>query len=99
MGTKSSRSKPKNAKLAKKVSKSKINQKSKISKAQIDKLNKDVDHIEDIHKTLALQGRAPKKIGALNAARLKDDMKKDEERKKANEELKKQMELMTGMAL
>lgn len=99
MGTKSSKSKPRNSKVAKTSSKSRLNQKAKISKAQIDKLNKDVDHIEDIHKALALQGQVPKKISALSVGKLKEDMKKDEERKKANEELKKQLELMTGMAL
>lgn len=99
MGTKSSKSKPRNAKVAKTSSKSRLNQKAKISKAQIDKLNKDADHIEDIHKALALQGQVPKKISALSVGKLKEDMKKDEERKKANEELKKQLELMTGMAL
>lgn len=99
MAGKTLKSKPRNNKVAKSASKTKSKQKSKISKAQIDKLNKDAKHIEEIHSSLALQGQAPKKVGALDVERLKNDLKKDEQTKKANQELKKQLELMTGMAL
>lgn len=99
MATKSSKSKSKVGKSTKSASKQNLKQKAKVTKSQIDKLNKDMDHIQDIHKSLAQLGQAPKKIGALDVARLKSDMEKDEQRKKANKELQRQLEVMTGMAL
>lgn len=96
---KSLRTKPKHGSTAGKLSKLKLKQKSKITKVQISKLNNDNRHITEIHKTLAQLNQPVKQVGAFDVEKLKSDIEKDEQRKKASQELEKQLEMMTGMAL
>lgn len=81
-----------------KLLKSKLRLKSKSSKAQIDKLNS--GDILDVHSEMKQQSA---KENVLDAGKLREDLKKDEEtttqNKKAENDLTAQLQLITGMAL
>lgn len=93
----------KSGKITKSLLKSKLKQKSKHTKAQIQKLDRDLQHISDIHQELAKDATAKKSVKTLDAGDLRADLHKDEisqiESKRAEEDLQSQLETLTGMSL
>lgn len=82
----------------------KIKNQSKATKIQIEKLNANLDEINDIKTSLfAIQNKDQKNPSALDYKELKTDFKKDEKIKElnkiANNDLTKQLELITGFEL
>lgn len=91
-----------------KVSKNKANKKlktqSKATKSKIEKLNANIEEINDIKASLfSISSQEKKNPSALNYKEIKTDFKKDEEIKElnkiANNDLTKQLELITGFEL
>lgn len=82
---------------------SKLKSKSKSTKIKIDKLNNDISQFTEVQNLLATNDnkQAPKKTRALDS--IKEDLQKDEELKKKNKlaenDLNKQLELLTEMGL
>lgn len=91
-----------------KVSKSKLNKKiktqSKATKSKIEKLNANLEEINDIKSSLfSISSQEKTNPSALNYKDIKTDFKKDEKIKElnkiANNDLTKQLELITGFEL
>lgn len=97
------RNDPKSTKINKPLLKSKLNQRSKHTKAQIEKLNQDMTNIADIHSELTQTAEAKKEVNALDAGSLREDLKRDEivqkESMKAEQDLTNQLEIITGISL
>lgn len=91
----------KKAGVKKPGSKAKLKVQSRAAKVQIDKLNADVSGFDDIRASLFEKG--PKKPHVLDAKDLKNDLKKDAETKVRNKavenDISKQLEMITGMEL
>lgn len=89
--------------MSKPLLRSKLSLKSKHTKAQIEKLDKDIKQFTDIQSELAKTSKSTKEINALDSKTLKEDLKRDEDTqiksKKAEQDLASQLELITGMAL
>lgn len=83
------------------VSKSKRKVQSKAAKVQIDKLNADAIGFDEIRASLLEKGN--KKPHVLDAKELKSDLKKEAETKVRNKavenDIAKQLEMITGMEL
>ena len=100
---KSSSSTSKIKKKAANTTSSKLKSKSKSTKIKIDKLNNDISQFTEVQNLLATNDnkQAPKKTRALDS--IKEDLQKDEELKKKNKlaenDLNKQLELLTEMGL
>lgn len=58
----------------------------KAAKSKIEKLNLDEKHIAEIHQALAAQPKKP--IHALDVKTLKKDLKRDEQDKKVEQDIK-----------
>lgn len=93
----------KSRRVTKSLLKSKLKQKSKHTKAQIQKLDRDLQQISDIHQELAKNATAKKSVKTLDTGKLRADLQKDEisqiESKRAEEDLQSQLETLTGMSL
>lgn len=102
--SKASNEKPlRNSKINKPSLKVKLKLKMKNAKAQIEKLNQDMTRIIDIHSELVLNAETKNELNALDAKNLRADLERDEnikkESKKAELDLAKQLEIITGMSL
>lgn len=86
-----------------KVLKTKLKLVSKNTKAQIEKLNKDMNNVTSIHAELTKKKDTAREIAVLDASSLRKDLKRDEEKaaaaQKAESDLQSQLELITGMGL
>lgn len=85
------------------VSKSKLKHQLKSTKHQIEQLNSNLKEFEDVRSLLADVKKPEKKGNSLDYKDLKQDLRKDEERKSKNtsveNDISKQLELLTGFEL
>lgn len=90
-------------KVSKPILRSKLKLRSKHTKAQIQKLDKDIQHITEIHSELAGNTQGRKEVKTLDAGILRAELQRDEkvqnENKKAEEDIQSQLEFITGMSL
>lgn len=98
----------KNAKVQKRLqpskslSRLKLKSQSKSTKSKIEKLNANINEIDDIRSSFG-QIKSIRQVKALDAKSLKDDLVKDtelkEKNKKAEKDLALQLDLITSMGL
>lgn len=83
-----------------KVLKTKLKHRSKSTKAKIERLDRDTKHFDDVSASLMA---IKKTKSVLSSKELKEDKKRDEQaqekNKQADDDLTKQLELITGIEL
>lgn len=89
--------------VQKPVSKSKLKHQSKSTKEKINRLNANMAEFDDVKSSLMNIQKPIQPKNVLDAKDLKEDLKKDEERKARNKivesDITNQLELITGMGL
>lgn len=86
-----------------KAGKSGIKKASKSAKAQLDKMNSNSDVFDEVRELLVGKHEVSKRANVLDVKALREDSRKDEEKKNdqkvVENDIQKQLEMLTGMGL